>query len=338
MPSSAFGNRLAARLVRAFAVAGLIAAPFLPGALGSAQADAWPSKPIRLIVPFPPGGAADAVGRLYAEKLSEAFKQPVVVDNKPGAGTAIAAEAAAKAAPDGYTLSLAPAGQLTVLPHLNKKLPYDPVKDFAPVSLLASVPYVIGASASLPAANVKELVVRAKAQPGKITYSSCGNGTICHLAGELFKSQTGTDLLHVPYKGSAPAVTALLGGEVDLAFDTLTVLAPQVKAGKIKALAISSRERSPLLPNVPTAIEQGLGHYEAASWFGLVVPAATPKDVVKRLNAELVRIARLPEVQEKLAAQGLDTLSSSPEKFAELIREDYSKWGKVVQASGAKLD
>ena len=338
MSASASGTSFAARLVRAFAVAGLIAAPFLPGALGSAQADAWPSKPIRLIVPFPPGGAADAVGRLYAEKLSEAFKQPVVVDNKPGAGTAIAAEAAAKAAPDGYTLSLAPAGQLTVLPHLNKKLPYDPVKDFAPVSLLASVPYVIGASASLPAANVRELVARAKAQPGKITYSSCGNGTICHLAGELFKSQTGTDLLHVPYKGSAPAVTALLGGEVDLAFDTLTVLAPQVKAGKVKALAISSRERSPLLPNVPTAIEQGLGHYEAASWFGLVVPAATPKDVVKRLNAELVRIAKLPEVQEKLAAQGLDTLSSSPDKFAELIREDYSKWGKVVQASGAKLD
>jgi tripartite-type tricarboxylate transporter receptor subunit TctC len=314
--------------------AGIFAAVAAP----SACADAWPNKPLRLIVPFPPGGAADVVGRIYGEKLSLAFKQPVVIENKPGAGTAIAAEAAAKAAPDGYTLSLAPAGQLTVLPHLNKSLPYDPVKDFAPVSLLASVPYVIGARPALAADNVKELVALAKKDPGKLTYSSCGNGTLCHLTGELFKSQTGTDLLHIPYKGSAPAVTALLGGEVDLAFDTLTVLAPQAKAGKIKALAITSSERSPLLPNVPTASESGLPHFEASSWFGLVVPAATPKEIVRQINAELKKIAQLPDVREKLASQGLDTLNSTPEKFEEIIRDDYAKWGKVVRASGAKLD
>jgi len=318
-------------------VAFLLAAAGLLGA-SLVQADAWPSHPLKLIVAFPPGGASDAVGRIYAEKLAEALKQPVVVENKPGAGTAIAAEAAAKAAPDGYTLSLAPAGQLTVLPHLNKNLPYDPFRDFAPVSVVASVPYVIGAGPSTPANSVKELIAAARKAPGQLTYSSCGNGTLCHLSGELFKSQTGTDLLHVPYKGSAPAVTALLGGEVNLAFDTLTILAPQIKAGKVKGLVISSKERSPLLPNVPTAVEAGLPQYLVTSWFGIVVPAATPKDIVARLNRELTRIAKLPEVKERLANQGLDPESSTPEAFAKSIREDSGRWGKVVQSSGAKLD
>lgn len=329
---------VSARLARACAVAGLIAAPFLPGAQGAAQAETWPSKPLHLIVAFPPGGASDIVGRIYAERLAEALKQPVIVDNKPGAGTAIAAEAAAKAAPDGYTLSLAPAGQLTILPHLNKNIAYDPIKDFAPVSIVGSVPYVIAANPALPAGNLKELIALAKAKPGKIAYSSCGNGTICHLSGEMFKSQTGTDLLHVPYKGSAPAITALLGGEVELAFDTLSILAPQIKSGKIKGLAISSKERSPLLPNVPTASEQGLPHYTVESWFGIVVPAGTPKDVVKRLNGELAKIASQPEVKAKLAGQGVDAVSTTPEKFAEQIRADYAQWGKIVRASGAKLD
>jgi tripartite-type tricarboxylate transporter receptor subunit TctC len=311
--------------------AGLVAA-------NAAATDDYASRPLRLIVPFPPGGAADAVGRIYAEKLSVALKQAVVVENKPGAGTAIAAEAAAKSAPDGYTLSLAPVGQLAVLPHLNKNIPYDPIRDFAPVTNLASVAYVIAAHPSLPFNTLKELVAYAKAQPGKLSYSSCGTGTVCHLTGELFKSQTGIDLLHVPYKGSAPAVTALLAGEVNLAFDTLTVLAPQVKAGRIKALAVTSRERSPLLPDVPTAIEAGIAQYEASSWFGIVVPAATPEEIVKRLDQELTRISLLPEVREKLAAQGLTALHTTPEKFNGQIRADYAKWGKVVQSSGARLD
>lgn len=303
-----------------------------------ALADNYPSKPLKLIVAFPPGGASDAVGRLYAEKLSEALKQPVVVENKPGAGTAIAAEAAAKAAPDGYTLSLAPAGQLTVLPHINSKLPYDPFKDFAPVSVVASVPYVIAAANNTSFANLKDLVAKAKKEPGKYTYSSCGNGTLCHLSGELFKSLTGTDLLHVPYKGSAPAVTALLGGEVNVAFDTLQVLASQVKAGKVKGLAITSSKRSFLLPDLPTAAEAGVPNLEVSSWFGIVVPAATPKDIVNRLNRELARIAESTEVKGRFAAQGVETLNSTPEGFAKLIRDDHARWGKVVKASGAKLD
>jgi len=304
----------------------------------SAHADTWPSRPVKLIVPFPPGGAADAVGRIYAEKLAEALKQPVVVENKAGAGTAIAADAVAKAAPDGYTLSLAPAGQLTVLPHINPKLPYDPFKDFAPVALIGSVPYVIAAGPATPVANIKELVAKAKKEPGKFSYSSCGNGTLCHLSGELFKSLTGTDLLHVPYKGSAPAVTALLGGEVSVAFDTLLVLAPQIKAGKIKGLALTSPRRSLLLPDVPTAAEAGLPNYEISSWFGIVVPAATPKDIVARLNAALTRIAQSNEIKGRLAVQGIDVLVSTPGEFAKTIHDDYARWGKVVRASGATLD
>jgi tripartite-type tricarboxylate transporter receptor subunit TctC len=316
----------------------MTAGALLLGVTAASAADEWPNKPLKLIVPFPPGGAADAVGRIVAEKLGEALKQPVVVENKAGAGTAIAADAAAKSAPDGYTLSLAPAGQLTILPHLNKAIPYDPFKSFAPVSLVAEVPYVVGASAETPVATLKELIAAAKKEPGKFTYSSCGNGTLCHLSGELFRNLTGTDLLHVPFKGSAPAIQALLGGQVNLSFDTLTILAPQVKAGKVKGLVVTSRARTPLLPDVPTAAEAGLPDFVVSSWFGLVVPAATPKEIVLRLNSEINRIAKLPDVRERLAAQGLDAIPSTPEAFTQTIHDDYARWGKVVEASGAKLD
>ncbi|MDR2678654.1 MAG: tripartite tricarboxylate transporter substrate binding protein [Zoogloeaceae bacterium] len=306
-------------------------------ALAQAQA-AWPTKPIKLIVAFPPGGASDVVGRFYAEQLSIALKQPVVVENKPGAGTAIAAEAAARAAPDGYTLSLAPAGQLTILPHINKKLRYDPFKDFTPIANVASVPYVIAASAKTPAKNLKELIALAKKKPGEITYSTCGTGTLCHLSGAFFESLTGTQLLHVPYKGSAPAITALLGEEVNLAFDTLLILAPQVKAGKVKGLAVSSAQRSPILPDVPTAAEAGLPGYVLSSWFGFVAPAGTPPEIVARLNKELQRIAQLPATRRKLAEQGLDALATTPEAFAQQIREDSQRWGELVKKSGATQD
>jgi tripartite-type tricarboxylate transporter receptor subunit TctC len=310
----------------------------LVGAGTGAFADTWPSRSIRLIVPFPAGGAADTIARIYADKLSEALKQPVVVDNRAGAGTAIAADAAAKADPDGYTLSLAPAGQLTILPHVNKSINYDPFKSFAPVSLLASVPYVVAASPDTPISNLKELVAAAKKDPGKLTYSSCGPGTLCHLSGEFFKSLTGTDLLHVPFKGSAPAMNALLGNQVNLAFDTLTVLAPQIRDGKVKGLAVTSRERSPLLPNVPTAAEAGVSDFVVDSWFGLVVPAATPASIVQRLNAEVIRIGNLPDVRDRLGTQGLSVTTSTPEAFTQTIRADYERWGKVVDASGARLD
>jgi tripartite-type tricarboxylate transporter receptor subunit TctC len=333
-------EEIAMRLSRLsrFVVASFVAGGLLAGASAASFADTWPSRSLRLIVPFPPGGAADTIARIYADKLAEALKQPVVIENKPGAGTAIAADAAAKADPDGYTLSLASAGQLTILPHLNRAITYDPFKSFAPVTLLASVPYVVAASPDTPVASVKDLVVAAKKEPGKLTYSSCGPGTLCHLSGELFKSLTGTDLLHVPFKGSAPAVNALLGNQVNLAFDTLTVLSPQISEGKLKGLVITSRERSPLLPNVPTAAEAGVPDFVVDSWFGLVVPAATPAPIIQRLNAELVRIGNLPEVRNKLVAQGLSVTTSTPEAFTKTIQADYARWGGVVDASGAKLN
>lgn len=302
------------------------------------HAETWPSRPLKLIVPFPPGGAADAVGRLYAEKLAEALKQPVLVDNKPGAGSAIGGDIAARAAPDGYTLSLAPAGQLTVVPHLQKPLGYDPLKDFAPITLLAQVPYVIAAHPSVNAADLAGLVRLAKARPGQLSYSSCGNGTICHLTGELLQLQTGTSLLHVPYKGSAPAVTALLSGEVNLASDTLTVLAPQIRAGKVKGFAVTSRERSPLLPELPTAAEAGYPELASTSWFGLVVPSGTPAPIVERLSAELAAISRQPALRQRLAQSGLDTLNSTPAQFAELIRADHAKWGQIIRKADIRGD
>ncbi|MDR0674619.1 MAG: tripartite tricarboxylate transporter substrate binding protein [Zoogloeaceae bacterium] len=303
-----------------------------------AQEANWPSRSIRLIVPFPPGGACDTIARIYGEKLSESLKQPVIIENKPGAGTAIAAEFVARSSPDGYTLAVAPAGQLTLLPNLNKKVAYDPFRDFAPISLLASVPNIIAAHPSLPVNDLRELIALAKAKPGEITYSSCGSGTLCHLTGERFKTQTGVDLLHVPYKGSAPAITALLGGEVNLAFDTQTVLSPQIKAGKVKALAITSAERSPLLPHIPTAVEAGLPGFVIEGWFSLVAPAATPKAIVKKLNEALDAISQTPEVRERFAAQGLSTLHSTPEELARLIRTDHAIWAKVIQNTGATLD
>lgn len=321
-------RRLATPLLAAVA----LALPF------AAAADNWPSKPLKLIVPYPPGGAADTVGRIYADALSESLKQPVVVENKPGAGTAIAAEFVANGPADGYTLNLVPTGQLTVLPHIAKNLKFDPFKSFAPVSLLAYTGVVIAANNDVPVTDLKGLVAQAKAAPGKFSYSSSGSGTIIHLAGEYFRLTSGTDILHVPFKGSAPAVTAVIGGNVNLAVDTLTILAPQIKGGKLKGLAIASRERSPLLPDVPTVAEAGYPGFEVTSWFGLNVAAATPPAIVERLNTEIAKAAASPTVKEKLAAQGLDPWPSTPAKFAEQVRSDYDKYGKVVRESGTTFE
>ncbi len=320
-----------------FIARSLVAASAMFGACSAHAVDAWPSRTIKLVVPFPAGGAADAIARVYADKLGEALKQTVVIENKAGAGTAIAADYVAKAAPDGYTLSLASAGQLTILPHVNKTINYDPFKSFVPVSNLATVNYVLAASPNAPFSTVKELVEAAHKDPGKYTYSSCGPGTLCHLSGELFKSLTDTDLLHVPFKGSSPAVNALLGNQVNLSVDTLTVLAPQVKDGKVKGLVVTSRERSPQLPDVPTASEVGLKDFVVDSWFGLAAPAGTPDAIVRRLNDEVVRIGELPEVRARFAVLGVSVTTSTPEGFAKTIREDYDRWGKVVDLSGARL-
>lgn len=315
----------------------LVSAAVILGSASATLANPWPSRTIKLVVPFPPGGAADAVARIYAEKLSINLKQAVIIENKPGAGTAIAADTVAKAEPDGYTLSLAPAGQLTILPHINKELSYDPFKSFAPVSLLASVPYVVAASPASPISSLSELIAAAKREPGKLTFSSCGAGTLCHLSGEFLKSLTGTDMLHIPFKGSAPAVTALLGNQVDLAFDTLTVLAPQIAGGQVKGLAVTSKERSALLPNVPTAAEAGLPELVVDSWFGLAAPAATPREIVDRLNAEMISISNLPEVRERLGTQGLSATTSTPAEFAKVIADDHARWGRIVKESNAQI-
>jgi len=262
----------------------------------------------------------------------------VIVENKPGAGTAIAADYVAKSPADGYTLAIAPTGQLTILPHVQKTGRLEPLSTFTPISLVAYTAITIAAAPNFPAATLKEAVTLAKAKPGVVTFSSSGSTTITHLAGEYFAGEAGVKLLHVPFKGSAPAVTALLGGEVNLAFDTLTVLVPQIKAGKVKGLAIAARERSPLLPEVPTVAEQGYPGFEVPSWFGLIGPAGLPKDVVKRLNAEVASILKDPAVKERLATQGLQAWPSTQEQFMQRIKDDYTKYGKVVRQAGITLE
>lgn len=308
------------------------------GVAALAQADTYPSRPVTLVVAFPPGGAADTVGRYYAEQLSAALGQPVVVDNKPGAGTAIAAEAVAKAKPDGYTLSLATAGQLAILPNLQKGLRYDPQKDFTPVAVVASVPNVVAVQASSPVHTLQGLIDAAKARPGALSYSSCGNGTLCHLSGELLRHLAGIDLLHVPYKGSAPAVTALLGGEVDVAVDTLAVLAPQIQAGKLRGLVLSSAQRSPLLPGVPSATEAGLPGFEASGWFGIVLPKGASPQLVAQLSSAIAAIAQAPQTAERFAQNGITVEHSTPAGFAQLIGNDSARWAEVIRAGNITLE
>jgi tripartite-type tricarboxylate transporter receptor subunit TctC len=315
----------------------LILATLALSAATLAQADNWPSRPLTLIVPFPPGGAADTVGRYYAEQLSTSLGQPVVVDNKPGAGTAIAAEAVAKAKPDGYTLSLATAGQLAILPNL-QAVRYDPIKDFTPVAMLASVPNVVAVGPKTKVDSLQALIDQAKAKPGALSYSSCGNGTLCHLSGELLKNLAGVDLLHVPYKGSAPAVTGLLGGEVDVAVDTLTVLAPQIQAGKLKGLVLTSAERSPLLPSVPSANEVGLPGFVASGWFGIVLPKGAEPALVERLNNAIEVIADKPETAERFGQQGISVERSSPAGFAQVIAADKARWGEVIRTAQVHIE
>jgi len=318
------------RLVPLRLIAAAITAASLVLTTG-AFAGAWPNRTIKLIVPFPPGGAADATARIFADKLSETLKQAVVIENKAGAGTAIAADVVAHAEPDGYTLSLAPTGQLALLPHLNKEIAYDPFTSFVPVSNLATVNYVLAASPDTPVASAAELIAAARQAPGKFTYSSCGTGTLCHLSGELFAGQTGTDLLHVPFKGSAQAVNALLGNVVNLSFDTVTVLAPQIRDGKVKGLLVTGRTRSPQLPDVPTAAEAGVAGYEATIWLGLMAPAGTPKPIIDKLNAAVTTAVKRPDIVKLWTDQGAVPMAMSPDQFDQFLRADIVKWAEVVK-------
>jgi len=315
----------------------LLAAAVLAGA-AAADAQNYPSRPVKLVVPFPPGGPLDATGRLIAQKLTDAWSQPVVVENKPGAGGNIGADLVAKSAPDGYTILLGALSTHAVNPTLYANMPYDPVRDFVPITLLATTPNVLVVNPALPVNSVKELVAYAKAHPGKLSFGSGSNGSAGHLAGELFKVDTGTDIVHIPYKGGAPATQALLAGDVQFMFDNLANATPQVKAGKLRALAVTTAERSKLAPELPTMAEAGLPGFDISTWYGLLAPAGTPKDVITRWNMDVVRILNTPEMRERLAAQGAEAAPTTPEQFAAFIRSEIPKYARIVKASGAKVD
>ncbi len=321
------------KLMQKLILAIALAAPAL-----AAQAQTYPNKPIRLVCPFPPGGAVDIASRATAHTLSQVLGQPVTVDNRPGAGGNIGAEITAKSAPDGYTLLMTTSGIMGINPALYSKISFDSIKDFAPVSMLVSLNNVLVLNPSVPAKSVQEVIALAKAQPGKFTYASSGNGTSIHLSGELFKSMTGVDMLHIPYKGSSPAVTDLLAGQVNMMFDNIPSSLPHIKAGKLRALAVTGSKRSQLLPDLPTIAEAGVPGYDSYVWFGIVAPAGTPPEIIARLNAALVKTAATPEFRDRLTGQGYDVLSSTPEQMAASIRSEIDKWGKIVKASGARVD
>jgi tripartite-type tricarboxylate transporter receptor subunit TctC len=302
-----------------------------------AFAQTYPAKPIRIVVPYPPGGFNDTLGRTFAAKFSEAWGQPAFVENKPGANTVIGTDFVAKSAPDGYTLLIV-AFPFAVTPSLLKNMPYDTVKDFAPVVWAAVSPNVLVVNPSLPVKSVAELVALAKAKPNSLSYASTGNGSSNHISMELFKSLAGVEIVHIPYKGSGPAVTDLLGGQVQLMFDNAPNVMPQVKAGKLRALGMSSAKRSSFAPDIPTVAESGVPGYEVAVWFGLVAPAGTPREIVQKLNAEAMRILAMPDVRERFLSQGVEPVGSTPEQFGEHIKSQMTKWAKVVQDAGVKAE
>ncbi len=305
---------------------------------GAAVAQSYPAKPVRMIVPFPAGGATDIVGRIVAQKLSETWGRQVIVDNRGGAGGTLGSDIAAKSAPDGYTLLVGTSSTHAVAPSLYSKLAYDPVRDFTPVTLLASATILLAAHPSLPAKNVRELIAIAKRQPRALSFASSGNGGISHLVGEEFKSVAGISMLHVPYKGDMPALVDLVSGQVSLMFGTAVSFLPYVKSGKLNALAVTNPQRSPIAPNVPTVAESGLPGFEALQWFGIFTPAGTSKEIVAKLQGDIVKILRLPDVRERMSALGADVVGNTPEQFAAFQKADAAKWAKVVKASGAKID
>jgi tripartite-type tricarboxylate transporter receptor subunit TctC len=321
-------------LVRAFPVAMLLC---VCAAAALAQTP-YPSRPVQLVVPVPPGGAADFIARTVGAKLADALGQPVVINNQGGAGGTIATRAVAKAEPDGHTLLLNSITTHGIGPHLYASLPYDPMHDFAPVILLAKLPLVMTVNAELPARSVAEVVALAKARPGELAFASSGNGGAPHLAGELFKNATGTDLLHVPYRGSGPAVIDVVAGRVAMMFDAAPSLLPFIQSGKLRALAAASPERHRLLPDVPTFGELGFGGMDIALWYGVAAPAGTPPEIVRRLNAELAAILALPEIRESFAKQGAEPGGGTPQAFDAFMRQESARWRNVVRQAGIKVE
>jgi tripartite-type tricarboxylate transporter receptor subunit TctC len=318
-----------------------VLAAFLAAALTgpvSAQTPTYPRQPITLVVPFPAGGPTDAMARVLAQKLGDRLGQQVVVDNKGGAGGGIAAETVAKARADGYTLFFGTTGTLAINPSLYSKLRYDPVRDFAPVSLMATTMNVLVVHPQVPAKNLSELIQLARTKPGDISYGSAGNGSSNHLSGELFRAAAGIPLNHVPYKGSAPALIDLLGGRITMMFDTVAQQAPNVAAGKVRALAVTGPKRSPMLPDVPTAQEAGLKDFDVTIWFGVLAPAGTPAAIIERLNRDPRPPPPPDEMKKRMQADGAEAQPTTPAEFAALISHDIAKWRPVVKASGATLD
>lgn len=305
---------------------------FLPPAI----AQNYPAKPIRLIVPYPPGGPNDIFGRMMAQKLSEAFGQQVIADNRGGASGIIGTELVARAAPDGYTLLLGGAALFSMNPVLLAKLPYQPLKDFAPVSLIASTPFILVTHPSLPAKNVQDLIALARSRPGQLNFASAGAGGPPRLAAEMFKSMAGIDMVHVPYTGGAPALTATIAGEAHLFFSSIAPALPLVKDGKLKGLAVTSAKRTAAVPEFPTIAESGIPGYEIGNWFAVAAPAATPKPIIARLNAELVKAINMSDVRRRFIDLGADPIGSTPDELAAYIRSELAKWGKVIRSAGIK--
>jgi len=316
-------------------LAGFAVGILIPGLI---MAQAWPSKPMRIVIAQAPGSATDVISRVVGNPLSESLGQPIVIDARPGAGGALGTEVAARSAPDGYTLFMGNNSTHGSNPAVYAKLPYDAVKDFAPITFVASVPYVMVVDPKLPVGTVQEFIALVKSRPGKMNYASAGNGSTHHFCGELLKSMSGIDIQHIPYKGSAPGIAALLGGEVSMMFANVADIGSQVRGGKLKALAVTVQKRSSILPDVPTMAEAGLPGFEVTSWFGLLVPAGTPAAIIGRLNAETVKVLGRADVKATLAAQGLEVAPGSPEQFAAHIRSEIARFTKIAQAAGIKAE
>ena len=329
MLRSRISNISATCLAMLIAAGGVALSP-----LGIAQT--YPAKPIRLIVPFSAGGGADIVARAIAQKLGEALAQQVVVDNRTGAAAIIGMELAAKSPADGYTLVLGQTGPNSINPGLYQRLPYDAAKDFAPITLATTYPYVMVVHPSIPAKTVKELVVLAKSKPNQLTFASAGNGAANHLAAELFKSMAGIQMVHVPYKASAPALIDVLGGHVSMMFDPIITSMPHVKAGKLRALGVTSLKRTSIAADLPTLAETGLPGFEAIGWHGILAPAGTPREIVTRLNTEIVKVIRSPDMRARFAEQGAEPVGNTPEQFQEFLKTDLAKWAKVIKAAGVR--
>ena len=317
----------------------LCALAFAIAIAGVAVADPYPTRSIRLVVPFAAGGTSDIFARIIGQKLGERLGQTVVVDDRPGAGGNLGSDLVAKSAPDGYTLVLGSVGTHAINPSLYARMPYDPVKDFAPITLIANVPTVLVVNPIVPAKSVRELIAYARANPGKLNYASAGAGTTQHLAGELFKMKTGIDMVHIPYKGGAPAVTDLLGGQVQLMFPNIPVVRAYIETGKLRPLGIAASHRSPTMPDVPTIAEAAaLDSFDVATWFGILAPAGTPREVVMRLHDVMAQIMDQQETHARLAELGAEPLTSTPEEFGRYIKSEVAAWAAVVKQAGAKIE